>query len=122
MTPHNSAEFAQFSHGDLLYPMLHSQPSTSPPLRSVEPRFPERNIQPDHHVISSRPVSNSLALKRQKNNIAAKRYRQKKIDRIAELEQKVQIVMREKENLKLELAKRETEVQMLRELLLQKKE
>lgn len=60
-------------------------------------------------------------MKRQRNNIAAKKYRQKKIDRIAELEQEVETITEEKNNLKLELAKREMEVQMLRDMLQQKR-
>jgi len=39
------------------------------------------------------------------------------VDRIAELEREVRKVTQEKDELKLELAKREAEVQMLRDML-----
>ncbi|KAF2675085.1 hypothetical protein BT63DRAFT_420316 [Microthyrium microscopicum] len=70
--------------------------------------------------MSSRP-SPDRVLKRQRNNIAAKKYRQKRIDRIEELENELKESNQEKEKLKLDLAKREAEVEMLREMLQAKK-
>ncbi|KAF2102207.1 hypothetical protein NA57DRAFT_54130 [Rhizodiscina lignyota] len=61
--------------------------------------------------------SDALTLKRHRNNIAAKKYRQKRIDRIEELEEEVRSVTKEKDQLRLELAKREAEVEMLRKML-----
>lgn len=58
-----------------------------------------------------------VSLKRKRNNVAAKKYRQKKIDRITELEEEVRSVKEEKDELKLELARKEAEVKMLREML-----
>ncbi|KAK4186355.1 hypothetical protein QBC35DRAFT_516304 [Podospora australis] len=55
--------------------------------------------------------------KRQRNNLAAKKYRQKKVDRIDELEKEVSDVKKERDDLKVELARREAEVEMLREML-----
>ncbi|KAK1773870.1 hypothetical protein QBC45DRAFT_490126 [Copromyces sp. CBS 386.78] len=61
--------------------------------------------------------SEDVLVKRQRNNIAAKKYRQKKIDRIQELEEEVDQIKREREELRLMLAKRDAEVGMLREML-----
>ncbi|KAK3952691.1 hypothetical protein QBC32DRAFT_313695 [Pseudoneurospora amorphoporcata] len=61
--------------------------------------------------------SEHVLVKRQRNNIAAKKYRQKKIDRIQELEEEVDQIKREREELRLMLAKRDAEVGMLREML-----
>jgi len=81
---------------------------------------------PSHQVGSSmsgstgsspHPVSDARVIKRQRNNIAAKKYRQKRIDRITELEEELQKVAREKDELRLELAKKEAEVTTLRSLL-----
>ncbi|KAF6808316.1 BZIP transcription factor JlbA/IDI-4 [Colletotrichum sojae] len=62
------------------------------------------------------PTSDTLA-KRQRNTIAARRYRQKGRDRIAELEVSLKSVQEERDQLKLQLARKEAEVDALREML-----
>jgi predicted nucleic acid-binding Zn-ribbon protein len=49
--------------------------------------------------------------------LAAKRYRQKKIDRIEELENEVKEVKQERDDLRIRLARQEAEVAALREML-----
>ena len=68
---------------------------------------------------SSTPVSTSddRAEKRRRNNIAAAKYRQKKVDRIEELEGQLQTVINERDELKIALAKRDAEVELLRRML-----
>ncbi|TKA80650.1 hypothetical protein B0A55_01877 [Friedmanniomyces simplex] len=68
--------------------------------RSLSPSDPENR----HH-------------KRQRNTEAARRYRQRKVDRVAELEEALAVVMREREELRLKLAKAEGEVGVLRGLV-----
>lgn len=63
------------------------------------------------------PDAADLALKRQRNNIAAKKYRQKRIDRITELEEEVDEVKRERDELRIKLARQEAETAALREML-----
>ncbi|KAK4180507.1 b-ZIP transcription factor IDI-4, partial [Triangularia setosa] len=58
-----------------------------------------------------------VLVKRARNNLAAKRYRQKKVDRIEELENEVDEVKKERDDLRVELARREAEVKALREML-----
>jgi hypothetical protein len=55
--------------------------------------------------------------RRARNNIAAKRYRQKKIDRIDELEDQVKEVTQERDDLRIRLARQEAEIAALREML-----
>lgn len=55
--------------------------------------------------------------RRYRNNLAAKRYRQKKIDRIEELEKEVKDVKEERDDLRIRLARQEAEVAALREML-----
>lgn len=55
--------------------------------------------------------------KRQRNNLAAKRYRQKKVDRIEELEGEVKDISKERDELKLEVARKDAEIKALREML-----
>ena len=63
------------------------------------------------------PGDVEVIVKRQRNNIAAKKYRQKKIDRIDELEQEVDDIKKERDDLRIQLAKREAETDALREML-----
>lgn len=58
-----------------------------------------------------------IVLKRQRNTMAARKYRQKRLDRIAELEKSLEDVTGERDDLKLQLARREAEVEALREML-----
>ncbi len=55
--------------------------------------------------------------RRYRNNLAAKRYRQKKVDRIEELENEVKEVKQERDDLRIQLARQEAEVAALREML-----
>lgn len=49
--------------------------------------------------------------------MAAKKYRQKKIDRIEELENEVESVKKERDELRILLARQEAETKALREML-----
>ncbi|AEO61235.1 hypothetical protein MYCTH_2135800 [Thermothelomyces thermophilus ATCC 42464] len=55
--------------------------------------------------------------RRYRNNLAAKRYRQKKIDRIEQLEKEVTDLKQERDDLRIRLARQEAEVAALREML-----
>lgn len=57
------------------------------------------------------------AVKRQRNTLAARKYRQKRLDRISELEKALEDMTGERDSLKLQLARREAEVEALREML-----
>lgn len=69
----------------------------------------------------SPPVDGTLADKRRRNNLAAAKYRQKKVDRITELEKEVEDVSKERDELKLQLARRDAELDVLRRLLVDRK-
>lgn len=56
-------------------------------------------------------------IKRQRNTLAARKYRQKRLDRITELETALEDMTGERDSLKLQLARREAEVEALREML-----
>jgi hypothetical protein len=58
-------------------------------------------------------VSEGRLLKRQRNNIAAKKYRQKKVDRIQELEEEVAKIKEERDELRIRLAREEAKTTML---------
>lgn len=64
------------------------------------------------------PSTDAAAMmKRQRNTVAARRYRQKRIDRISELEGTVDQLTRERDELRLKLARQEAETAALREVL-----
>ena len=100
------------SHGsDLSSPSMGSETQTmKAALRSTSNSSRKR---------SSTPVSTSddRAEKRRRNNIAAAKYRQKKVDRIEEPEGQLQTVINERDELKIALAKRDAEVELLRRML-----
>lgn len=58
-----------------------------------------------------------VILKRQRNTIAARKYRQKRLDRIQELEDALESVTRERDDLKLRLARQEAETAALKEMM-----
>ncbi|OAA59373.1 Basic-leucine zipper (bZIP) transcription factor [Cordyceps fumosorosea ARSEF 2679] len=89
------------------------------PTPAVSSGFAHHHPQTDahHHRRGRRGVDPDLLLKRQRNKVAAQRYRQKKLDRIAELEGEVADVSRERDDLRVRLAKQEAETAALRDML-----
>ncbi|KAI2615076.1 hypothetical protein GGR54DRAFT_613971 [Hypoxylon sp. NC1633] len=65
----------------------------------------------------SPPVDQVTALKRQRNNVAARKYRQKRIDRISELESELRDIKQERDDLRIRLARQEAEAAALRSML-----
>ncbi|KIW01189.1 uncharacterized protein PV09_07470 [Verruconis gallopava] len=65
----------------------------------------------------SKSICDERTEKRRRNNLAAAKYRQKKIDRIKELENQLQSALEERDELKIKLAKRDAEVEVLRRML-----
>ena len=104
-----------------LYPglTLPSPPSPSNKPKRGRPPGPSKKKRAHSPAAGEADLTDSedILVKRQRNNIAAKKYRQKKIDRIQELEEEVDQIKREREELRLMLAKRDAEVGMLREML-----
>lgn len=61
-----------------------------------------------------------VALKRHRNTMAARKYRQKRLDRISDLEKDLGDMTKQRDELKLQLARREAEVEALRDMLTRK--
>ncbi|KAF7562930.1 hypothetical protein G7046_g1187 [Stylonectria norvegica] len=128
----------------------HSQPrSTAPPNTNIistthdSPLFPANSSYfscfPAQDSPSSNPSSTSsnkrkaastdadadgddqVIIKRQRNTVAARKYRQKRLDRIAELEKALEDMTGDRDGLRLSLARKEAEVDALREMLQHKK-
>lgn len=88
-----------------------SLPSSSKPKRLGRPPASAK------HRSESPPPDEDVLVKRQRNNVAAKKYRQKKVDRIQELEEELDEVKHERDSLRIELARQEAETKALREML-----
>lgn len=58
-----------------------------------------------------------VVLKRQRNTIAARKYRQKRLDRIKELEDALESMTQERDDLRLRLARQEAETAALKDMM-----
>jgi hypothetical protein len=85
-----------------------SDPPAPPPLSSTSRRSP---------TTPSSSEDAATLLKRQRNTIAARKYRQKKVDRISELESALEDVVRERDELRLKLARQEAETATLKSMI-----
>ena|ERR1700712_3772820 len=65
----------------------------------------------------AKPVSPDRVEKRHRNNIAARKYRQKRVDRIEELEAALSSVTKERDDLRIKAARSETEIRLLKDML-----
>ncbi|KAH6886395.1 hypothetical protein B0T10DRAFT_608060 [Thelonectria olida] len=112
----NSSAFSTFAVN--LTPAAGAQSSSSP---SDDGSF--SSASGNKRKASSPPEDEVLAkdLKRQRNTLAARKYRQKRLDRIAELEQALADMTGDRDDLRLKLARREAEADALREMLRSKK-
>jgi hypothetical protein len=93
-------------HPGLSLPKTHKQQGEKP-----------KRGRPPSSTRSASPNDYDIIVKRQRNNVAAKKYRQKKIDRIQELEEEVDEVRKERDELRIRLARQEAETKALREML-----
>lgn len=62
-------------------------------------------------------VTPDQLLRRQRNTIAARKYRQKKFDRIEELEKALAVALQERDDFKLQLARQEAENDALKKVM-----
>ncbi|RGP79004.1 gaf domain nucleotide-binding [Fusarium longipes] len=85
---------------------LHPSPSASSSSSSSR----KRKSSPEEE-------DSAVTLKRQRNTLAARKYRQKRLDRISELEEALAAMTNERDDMRLQLARREAEVDALREML-----
>ncbi|KAI7209405.1 hypothetical protein KC333_g8746 [Hortaea werneckii] len=83
---------------------------TDPSLGDNSPK----STSPDSSAPTSTTERNR---KRQRNTEAARRYRQRKVDRTAELEEALAVVSKERDELRLKLARSEAEAEVLRRMV-----
>lgn len=100
-------------------PMPSAQETT--PSSSHSPPLSQRSSQAgssrSSSSVRSRALEDDAETKRKRNTMAARRYRQRKLDRVAELEKQLAEMTSERDDLKVKLARREAEVGALREVI-----
>ncbi|RDW77623.1 hypothetical protein BP6252_05676 [Coleophoma cylindrospora] len=101
-------------------PPQEQQKQQSP--RSSKPPLPPKSRSPSDSASTTKtPPPNSTRIeKRTKNTLAARRYRQKRVDQMCDLEQALKTTEDERDELKVRVARLEGEVETLRQLLLSK--
>ncbi|KAK2037586.1 hypothetical protein LZ31DRAFT_611308, partial [Colletotrichum somersetense] len=85
-------------------------PSGAPPSHRSSPNSDGRDSE------VSTPHADKI-LRRQRNTIAARKYRQKKLDRIDELESLLKEMTRERDDLRIRLARQEAETEALKRIM-----
>lgn len=126
-------------------PSLHTSSATNSPLSSLDGAMPAAiPFSHHHHSLSPSSESQPIAMsssskrkaaessatadeeeeaktnKRQRNTMAARKYRQKRLDLIADLEKALEDMTAERDALKLQLARKDAEAGALREMLAKK--
>ncbi|KAI7553925.1 hypothetical protein KC331_g901 [Hortaea werneckii] len=107
-----------------LHPFLtqdaNAEHATSQPLGDIPTapshgnNSPKKSTSPDSSATMS---TTKRSRKRQRNTEAARRYRQRKVDRTAELEEALAAVSKERDELRLKLARSEAEAEVLRRMV-----
>ncbi|KAI7479427.1 hypothetical protein KC357_g4222 [Hortaea werneckii] len=98
----------------------HADHATTEPLAdaptapSYGDNTPKKSTSPDSSTTTSTTERNR---KRQRNTEAARRYRQRKVDRTSELEEALAAVSKERDELRLKLARSEAEAEVLRRMV-----
>ena len=91
------------------------------PNPALDPAFAGCNSKSSPEDISSKPGSSSASSsrveKRRANTLAARRYRQNRLDKVAELESALKATQLERDALKVQVAKLQGENQVLRDLV-----
>ena len=109
----NMANEISFDDSMLFTPATTTIPSSSSqsPSNSTSPA--ERTTK----ATASQPEPKHRVEKRQRNTEAARRYRQRKDDKVTELEAALKVMTQERDELNLKLARAEAEVGVLRSMI-----
>jgi hypothetical protein len=99
--------------------------SNAPPLSSNPAYVTLQNTPRDGNLVSTKPPasrkreadSRAASIRRQCNTVAQRKYRQRKIERIEQLEKALEEMTRERDELKLRLASKEAEAEVLKSMM-----
>ena len=103
-------------------PPTHSQHTASSPSTSSTPPS-IANVKRGPAATRKRGREDTLneddeaAIKRHRNTLAARKYRQKRLDRIKELEDALEDMTRERDDLRIRLARQEAETEALKTMM-----
>jgi hypothetical protein len=113
VVPDSISDITSLTFND--YDQLNVSPSRLSPnsfsSKSSPPAQSKRDsITKDHHM-------SAIHLRRERNNVAARKYRQKKVDRIKELEDALEEIVKDRDQLRLRLARQEAETAALKSMM-----
>lgn len=95
-----------------------SQPIPSPPSTSSTSSLKGTGVTKNAGIRKKRPIEDDdTAIKRQRNTMAARKYRQKRLDRISELEEALADMTRERDEFRIKLARQEAETEALKMMM-----
>ncbi|OJD10691.1 hypothetical protein ACJ73_09720, partial [Blastomyces percursus] len=98
-------------------PTLITSTSPAPSSTNTQHSTPSSTQAPRSPAVTKAASADRVADKRQRNTLAARRFRQKQQDRVAELERALESVCKERDELKMQAARWEGEVVALRGML-----
>lgn len=98
-------------------PAPNASPSAEPPSTPSSSALSSNKVSKRRKAAVSNSSVDPVFEKRQRNTLAARKSRQKRLDRISELERALQEMTRERDELKLKLARQEACTDELRQLL-----
>ncbi|ROT41688.1 hypothetical protein SODALDRAFT_331458 [Sodiomyces alkalinus F11] len=124
----------QISDFSQLVPSAVPNPSPSIPLPAATPSPAHSSLTVNTLSLAAAPASEiqststsrqrerdkddpDVVFRRKRNTIAARKYRQKKVDRIEELEKALEETIKERDELKLRLARQEAETEALKAVM-----
>lgn len=127
-TPELNTNPSPPSYHDSLFTQTHSynsqtsQPSTSTtsPSTSTSTTPPSAPAPKSDAGSRKRPredEDSDAAIKRHRNTLAARKYRQKRLDRIKELEDALEEMTRDRDDLRIKLARQEAETEALKSMM-----
>lgn len=91
----------------------HTSPTTSTPPSTEPPKEPASRKR----ARDASDGDDDAAIKRHRNTLAARKYRQKRLDRIKELEDALEDVTRDRDDLRIRLARQEAETEALKTMM-----
>ena len=115
----NRLQIVQYqpTDGNVALPQPSKQPSTASPLGGPSYRTSKSNSLQAELTDSKTSNPDIIKLRRQRNSAAARKYRQRRLDRIEELEQALQKTQAERDDLKVQVARWRGKAEALQSLI-----
>lgn len=104
-------------HSQTSQPSTSSSTSPSTSTSNTPPSAPEPKTGAGSRKRPREDDDSDAALKRHRNTLAARKYRQKRLDRIKELEDALEDMTKDRDELRIKLARQEAETEALKSMM-----